>query len=322
MEKRLIEICRDLCSITAPSGYEDSAITYLEQCIEKKSVFSIVKDRIGNLICSYHGTNSNEKTCFMAHVDSAGIFCSSPDNNDKKSWGSLSTWKKEKIDQQLFKFLSGAEAIVNFNDKTLIQNGNIRINQGDFGAFKPSFSINEAKITGTFLDNRIICACLLYFIERLVDSDKSFTFIFTVQEEIGNKGAKAIAHNFHFDKVYVLDTTVGNLDKSSSSIPILGQGACIKYCDGSGLCSKRLNKFLLEVANRNNVLIQKELIDFAGSDIVAFSEHGYDCDFTGISIPCYNMHSPNEIMSTYDVDCFLNLFRLLLEEYYGAKFAY
>lgn len=100
--------------------------------------------------------------------------------------------------------MSGAEAVIDFENKTVIRQGTIPLRKGDFGVFFPSFENTSEELIGTFLDDRVICALMLNIIAQMIKTDKPVIFIFTVQEEIGNKGAKAIASYLEADRVYVL----------------------------------------------------------------------------------------------------------------------
>lgn len=319
MNDECIKTCRKLCSLVAPSGKETAVASYICEALSKNSNGIIKIDMMGNIIFSFIGMKSYPPVALLAHMDSAGLFTMGTELNNRCRYGSLSTFCKEKADKKLFKFLSGAEAVVDYENRTLIRQGSIPLRPGDFGTFFPSFDINTKEVYGTFLDNRVICALLLDVIFHMTKTERTVNFIFTVQEEVGNKGARALAPHIEADRVYILDTTACDVIMPSS-IPVLDNGVCIKICDGSGFCSSVLNDEVLRLSHSRGISLQLEALDFAGSDISAFSGTRADLLFTGLSIPCSNMHSNNERMSLYDIDEFDKLLHIILEDNCGAEF--
>ena len=98
-----------------------------------------------------------------------------------------------------------------------------------------------------------------------------------------------------------IDTTRALSEEYNEPVhAILGNGGCVKICDGSGLCSRKLIERILNIAAINGIPIQKEVIFSGGSDIGAFSACGFETLFTGLSIPCISMHSRNEQVSVKD----------------------
>lgn len=319
MNDECLKTCKELCPLIAPSGYEIAVSSYIRKALIGNGKGSYFEDKMGNILFTFNGEKKLPPVALLAHMDSAGIFTTTDEQEKSCRFGSLSKYNKEKTDKQLFKFMSGAEAVIDFENKTVIRQGTIPLRKGDFGVFFPSFENTSEELIGTFLDDRVICALMLNIIAQMIKTDKPVIFIFTVQEEIGNKGAKAIASYLEADRVYVLDTTICEAHEPAP-VPVRGKGACLKICDGSGMCSYALNKEVLEIAKQKGVSIQLELLDFAGSDIAAFSGASANYVFTGISIPCHNMHSPCEKMSLSDIDSFNKLLQIILEETCGACF--
>lgn len=304
---RTIELCEKFCNIIAPSGYEELLSQSIAHIL-KELKYEIITDSCGNLICTKKSNISHKKIAFLAHMDTASIVINGIDPlKNKFYWGSLSKWKSYKIDNQSITFLSGSTAIAciaNDTDKcNYIQSVNGFIEVGDVAVLTPFFHISDNVITATYLDDRVGCAILVDIACRLnASTEADISFIFTVQEEIGNKGAYKIAQHYDFDEVYCIDTTRAISGEYNQPIyPLMGEGTCIKLCDGTGICSKKLNNKLISIAESNKIHIQKELLFSGGSDISAFARHGYKTLFTGISIPCKNMHSRKEQVCISDI---------------------
>lgn len=305
VEKELISLCKRFCNIIAPSGYESSLANEIATILQKHG-YIINNDAIGNLVCVKQApSNKAKKIAFIAHMDSAPIIINGIDNNNIY-WGSLSTWKHEKINNQSITFLSGTTGIAHHNDGEKSSNtisdivGHIEI--GDVGVLTPFFQIEEDIISATFLDDRVGCAVLVDIAKKIEESPIELSFIFTAQEEIGNKGAYRIAQHFDFDEIYIIDTTRTLSQEYKDPIyAIMGNGGCVKICDGFGFCSKELVKKVENIAKTNKIPLQREVIFRGGSDVCAFSRGCYNALFLGLSIPCINMHSRHEQICIKDM---------------------
>ena len=300
-----ISLCKRFCSIIAPSGYEDGLANEIVDILGNYG-YTFKFDVCGNLICSMPKNTKMKKIAFIAHMDSAPIIINGIDDKKNVFWGSLSKWKTEKINNQSITFISGTTGVAHASEEgcgsNVITDIHGHIEVGDFGALTPFFRIEDDIITATFLDDRIGCAILVDVAKMLIHIPIELSFIFTVQEEIGNKGAQKIAQQFEFDEAYIIDTTRTHSKEYSEPVyAVMGKGMCIKICDGFGLCSVRLNKKVLQIAEEKNVPIQKEVIFRGGSDIGAFAKFGTNTHFTGLSIPCRNMHSRSEQVCLNDV---------------------
>lgn len=323
---KYIELLSSLCLCIAPSGYETLVRNKIISTLGNEG-YQINQDKMGNLIVCIRGkTKKPRKVAFLAHMDSAAVIVTG-ENDGVYHVGSLSKWKREKIDKEPFVFLSGKQAKVSFVGETeekliLSDTEGQDFLVGDVGVLKPDFYYDGKIAKGTFLDDRIGCVCLIHMILELESTDDDIYFIFTVQEEIGNKGARSIKKLFDFDEAIVVDTTVCKESEQQDTVFIMaGEGAACKMCDGSGICSDRVYNGFIKLAEKRNVKYQKEILTFAGSDIVAFSEDGCNCEYGAISIPCKYMHSPREEINICDAEATYTLLRYYLEEKSNAKFS-
>lgn len=323
---KYIELLSNMCSCIAPSGYEALVRNKIISAIRNEG-YQIHQDKMGNLIIYIKGKKTKpRKIAFLAHMDSAAVIVTGESNGVYYA-GSLSKWKREKIDNSDFSFLSGKQAKVSFigemKDRLVlndVKGQNFEI--GDVGVLKPDFYYDGKIVKGTFLDDRIGCVCLIRMILELESVDDDIYFVFTAQEEIGNKGARSIKKAFDFDEAIVVDTTVCKEDEQQNAVFIAaGEGAACKMCDGAGICSDRLYNSFMKLAERRNVRYQKEILTYAGSDIAAFSEDGCNCEYGAVSIPCKYMHSPREEINIYDAKATYMLLKYYLEEISNAKFS-
>lgn len=310
----IVSLSKHFCNIVAPSGYENVLAKEIAAVLCTYGYETNI-DAIGNLVCTMPLNKQTKKIAFIAHMDSAPIIINGIDEHNNVYWGSLSKWKQNKIDNQSITFVSGATGIAHYSGDeksfNIIDDIKGRIEIGDVGALTPYFQFKNNIITATFLDDRIGCALLVDVAKKIISTPIEVSFIFTAQEEIGNKGSQIIASHFEFDEVYIIDTTRALSEEYKDPVyVIMGNGGCVKICDGFGLCSKKLNEKVQHIATGNAIPLQKEVIFRGGSDIGAFSRFGFKTLFTGLSIPCVSMHSRQEQVCLNDV---INVETIMLE---------
>lgn len=319
---KLISTCKELCSIVAPSGRETSVMEYIKNALIPYNYYFEI-DKIGNLIV-YKKLRKNVKNiALFAHMDSAGVIITRKSNKDELLWGSLSSWTKEKINGQPIIFDNGEEGIILYSKqpakkKIVKHSGNLMV--GSFGAFKPKFKVENNYLIGTFLDDRVGCAVLINLAKQMSSSKDNIFFVFTAQEEIGSKGAMSVVNSYQFDESYIIDTTKCDMSNIGEGYVSLGCGPSYKISDGAGLCSVELIKKVQLLQDKYKLNIQIEALTYAGSDIAAFMGRGDKSLFLGLSIPCDNMHTREEVVSLQDIKGMLILLKFLLREYYGTIF--
>ena len=109
---------------------------------------------------------------------------------------------------------------------------------GDSAAFVPRFMESNHRILSTFLDNRAGCAILLQALDQMKNLKNEVYYVFSVQEEVGTRGAGPAAFGIQGSIGIAVDVTA--VDDVPGSIhdgtAVLGKGAGIKILDHSALC--------------------------------------------------------------------------------------
>ncbi len=169
--------------------------------------------------------------------------------------------------------------------------------------WKKDFVVMGKYIVTRGLDDRVGCAVLLSLIERLRDValDKKITFIFTVQEETGLRGAFAASHRNRYDEVYVVDTmTTGMMPGVAFHLsPVkIGEGPVIRFVDRRGVASQYLRDKIKEIAAKNGIPVQ-EGITGGSTDAAAVFNAGIKA--LPICIPVKYTHSPVEMCHIEDI---------------------
>jgi tetrahedral aminopeptidase len=170
------------------------------------------------------------------------------------------------------------------------------------------------------LDNRISVYILLETLRALKDVEVPYDIygVFTVQEEIGVRGAAVAAQHINPDFGFGLDTTIAfDLPGSQphEQITGLGKGAAIKIMDGRTVCDYRMVSYLKQVANQHNIKWQPEVLPAGGTDTEGIQQRGKNGSIAGaISIPTRHIHQVIEMVHQQDVlDC-IHLLTVSLQE--------
>ena len=168
------------------------------------------------------------------------------------------------------------------------------------------------------LDNRICCYQLVQTLKDLKDTELSTDLyaVFTVQEEVGLRGATAVASGINPDMVINLDVTLA-CDVPGSApherITDLGKGAAIKVLDGASICDYRMVRFMKEVAKENNIKYQLEVLPKGGTDTAGLQRHANGGSIAGgISMPCRYLHQVIEMASKSDLQDSIDLLKACL----------
>lgn len=181
---------------------------------------------------------------------------------------------------------------------------------------KDFFSLPNEQIVCRGMDDRIGCYILLELARKTSKWNLNFQLdvVWTVQEEYGLRGARAVARNT-FDEVYVLDT-ISSTQGCGASIPyteiFLGQGPVIRFIDRAGISSPALMEKVKKVAKKAQIPLQCA-VSGGTTDATAVFEGGSPA--ISIGIPIAYTHSAVEICSLKDVKNTLRLCGRLLETF-------
>ena len=93
--------------------------------------------------------------------------------------------------------------------------------------------------------------------------------MFTVQEEVGIRGAQVATQKIKPDFGFGLDTTIAYDVPGAAEhekITSLGNGVAVKILDGSTICDSRMVNFMQKTADKNKINWQHEILTAGGTD--------------------------------------------------------
>lgn len=157
------------------------------------------------------------------------------------------------------------------------------------------------------IDNRVSVFILLEALRELQGQELPFNFygVFTVQEEVGIRGAMSAAHRIDPDFGIALDTTIA-FDVPGAQphemVSRLGHGAAIKIMDSSVISDYRMVNYLKETARKHTIKWQPEILPAGGTDTMGIQRFGKHGAIAGaISIPTRHIHSVIEMAHKEDI---------------------
>lgn len=178
------------------------------------------------------------------------------------------------------------------------------------------------------LDNRLAVFILIESLKELKNKKVPYDVygVFTVQEEVGIRGANVAALEIKPDFGFGLDTTIAfdvPGSKSEEVITKLGAGTAIKVMDSSTICDYRMVKYMEKVASKHKITYQKEILTAGGTDTAGIQRMNPGGAIAGaISIPTRHIHQSIEMANKDDIKGSIDLLtNCLLEiDSYDWKF--
>ncbi len=180
-----------------------------------------------------------------------------------------------------------------------------RVKIGDCLALEQTLTkLNTNRFVGRPIDDRIGCAMLIEIAKKLSDNcPHDMYYVFSVQEEVGLRGARPAGYRVAPDIALAFDVTgTGDSAGAKPMAVALGDGAAIKIKDGSVICDGGIVSRLQSIAKEKKIPYQNEILLYGGTDTSVLQGAGVGCAAGAISIPSRYIHSGVEMADMRDVE--------------------
>ncbi len=189
------------------------------------------------------------------------------------------------------------------------------VSPGDFCYFAGDYEeFGNGFIKGKALDDRVGCAIMLTLLNEKLPYDA--WFVFTVQEEIGTRGAACAAFNIKPDIGIILETTTA-CDIAGSEgekrVCELGKGVVVSFMDRSTIYDRELYKLARKAADELGIKNQTKSVIAGGNDSGAVHKAAGGVRTTALSVPTRYLHSPACVMKKEDVTATLDAAREMIK---------
>lgn len=168
------------------------------------------------------------------------------------------------------------------------------------------------RVTGKAFDNRVGVTFLTRVMQQ-VRSPHTIYGVFTVQEEVGIKGARASAYTLEPDCAIATDVTYPGdspaIEKKDSSIE-LGKGPCITISDASGrglIANRTMVRWLKDTAERLKMPVQMNVGRGGTTDATSIHLERGGIPSTVVEVPVRYIHSPVEVTDLDDLNAAITL---------------
>ncbi len=299
-----------------PSGHEEKVRQFIENEI-KDYVDEIQVDVLGNLIARKKGPG--KKIMLAGHMDQIGFMVTYIDKNGFLRFTNIGGISPTISLSQRVIFNNGTIGVIGSEhlesakdlklDKMYIDIGATSkeeaeklVEIGDVCGYHHDATIDDLKVISPSLDDRIGCYIMMETIKELKEVKNDLYFVFTVQEELGIRGAKTSAYRVEPEIGIAYDVTMtGDTPKARTMALKMGKGLAIKARDNSLITHPKLKEHLVNEAKKGNFPYQIEVLEFGGTDsgAIHLSKEGVPSGV--ISIPTRYIHSTCEMVSTKDV---------------------
>ncbi len=333
-----MNLLNELCMLNGTSGDEKRVREFIIAHLPDDCSYSV--DPLGNLIVDKKGeTAPKNKVALFAHMDEVGfivtyisdegyIYVSNVGGIDDSALfgkkltingltgvaGGKAIHQCSADESKKIPKITDISADFGFENR---EEAEKYISLGDFGYFKSDFiEFGNNMLKSKALDDRVGCGVMLELLQEKSKID--YTCVFTVQEEIGTRGATVGAYTVNPDYAIVIETT------TASDIPDTpehkkvcktGGGAVVSFMDRATLYDRELYKKAFEIAKNNNISCQTKTVVAGGNDAGAIHKSVGGIKTIAVSLPCRYIHSGSSVCNINDIDSVEKLTKELLKEF-------
>ncbi len=323
------ELIQKLVEAYGPSGNEDQVREIVRSEIEGYADELTVSTMGG--LHAIKNPGGGPKVMLAAHMDEIGLIISHVDANGFARFHGIGGLNVRTLVGHRVRFSPDIIGIIGIEDprkralrtsldRLFIDFGadskeDCPVGIGDSGAFERPFVDLGDRMVAKSMDDRIGVAVLIETMRQLKKTPNEVQFAFTVQEEVGLRGAVTSAFGLDPEVGIAVDITrTGDTPKGLKIAIELGKGPAIKIRDSRMLSDPRLVELMVQRAQARRIPYQLEVLEGGTTDAAAIQLSRSGVPAGCISIPCRYIHTPSEMVDTRDVENAISLLLAILEK--------
>lgn len=315
------ELIKRLCETPGPSGHETSVreLIYNElKSGNNRDAFEVTTDSMGNLVVKCRGKGAGHTVMLAAHMDEIGVIASYIDEKGFVRFGAVGGVSANNLHGSRVRFGDGTSGVIGMEKlensakvpdigKLFIDVGARRkedcsVRIGDIAIFERPFEDLGNRLIAKAMDDRIGCAVLIQLLRELEVRSYDLHFVFTVQEEIGLRGATTSSYGIEPELALAVDvTSTGDTPEAETMSVSLGSGPAIKVKDSGMLAHPAIVDWLVASAEAESIPYQLEVLRRGTTDARAMQVSKAGALSGCVSIPCRYVHTPSEMVDYEDV---------------------
>jgi len=346
---------RRLVEATGPSGSEEDVVRLVAE-LARPYADSLEIDALGNVIAIRRAAQENARQCVIsAHMDEIGfrvlkveadgfLRLEKVGGSDDRILPAQRVWIRtagERLlgvigtksahlltDADRGSVVPYAQLYVDVGARTAGEAAEMGVTVGDPVGFVGSLAeLGRAsgRYTAHAVDDRAGCAVLLTLLERLTATppDVTLVAVFSVQEEVGLRGAEAVARRFRGDVALAIDMTAANdTPETGGGTLRLGAGPTVKVMDFSTLAHPAIRRGLLGAAQHAGLTVQHEVLKGIGTDAGALQYLSGGVPTGAVSVTNRYTHSPVEVFDQADLEGAVDLLQQFLLDLPAMELAF
>lgn len=337
-----IKLLKEICETPGAPGFEQRIRKVVLR--ELKGLTDEVNvDNMGNVI-AYKKGKANKKVMVAAHMDEIGFIVTHIDDQGFLRFHTLGGFDPKTLTAQRV-IVHGKKDLIGVMGSKPIhimsaeeRTKNVKIEDFfiDLGLPKKEvekyISIGDPitrerdliemgdNVNCKSIDNRISVFILIETLKKLKGTKLPYDLyaVFTVQEEVGIRGANVSSLQIQPDFGFGLDTTIA-YDvpgaKPHECVTKLGEGAAIKIMDSSTICDYRMVDYMKKTADKHKIKWQPEILPAGGTDTAGIQRMSAGGAIAGaISIPTRHIHQVIEMANKKDIQAAIDLLSACIKE--------
>jgi putative aminopeptidase FrvX len=337
------QLIQKLTETFSPSGYEDAIREVILSEVQPLAD-EVRVDTLGNVIARMG--QGGKRVMVAAHMDEIGLIATHIDENGFVRFATVGIPFARYLLGGRVRFVNGVQGVIGserpdkYNvippvDKLFIDVGatnkkDCPVKVGDVAAFERPFVEMGKRLVAKSLDDRAGVAIAIETLRRLKRrparvnaagtgeraegaGPNEVYFVFTVQEEVGVRGATVSAYGVDPEVGIAVDVTpAGDTPNPVRRDIALGKGPAIKVKDHLMLSDPKVVEWMERTAQRSKIPTQREVLTGGSTDARAIQIARSGVPTGGLTLPCRYVHSPSEMVDYGDLEYAVKLLTALL----------
>ena len=311
-------ILQTLVETPGPSGSEHVIREKIKAEIQGHAD-EVYTDALGNLIARKGALKEGGKRIMIsAHVDEIGLMITHVDDNGFARFLPIGGINPLTCLGGRVLFMNGTQGVIGmerlekdehpelpkyFIDTGATSKADSKVGVGDVCGFERPLLDLGKRVVAKSMDDRVAAAIAVEALKEVKPGVNEIYFVFSVQEEVGIRGAITAAYGVDPEIGLAVDVTrTGDTPLGVKMEVALGNGPAIKVRDSSFIADPRVVKWMVNEAKAQKLPYQLEVLEAGGTDGAAMQRTRAGVPAGCLSIPCRYIHSPSEMVDRDDVE--------------------
>ena len=336
----ILDTLRELCPLFGPSGYEDAVREYILERVKPFAEKTEITPNGTLLVYKKGRARPNHRVMLAAHMDEVALIVKSVEDDGFLKFRTVGGIDRRVLPgKTVFVGEDRIPGVVGMKPIHLVEDDEMEklpeikdlyidigaakkdeaeklVQKGDYISFDPEFlEMENGYVCSKAIDDRIGCAIMLELICEDLPVDTWFAF--TVQEEIGSRGAFGAAFTVNPEIAMVLEGTsaadvLGRENDARVCVPL--NGPVLSLVDKGSVYDRDLFRLLRSLADEKGTGWQVKTRLAGTTDARAFQRTLGGCRVCGVSAPVRYIHSPSCVGNVRDFEAMKVLVRTFLEK--------